>query len=110
MQKVIITGADGFVGSYTVDYFLKQGKEVLALDIGETPRRLKAHPNLKYLKMDVTDVELFKKTVEKDYYDTFIHFAWAGSAGPERIDYNLQMNHYMPLQSHLQPHYHSCQV
>lgn len=91
MQKVIITGADGFVGSYTVDYFLKQGKEVLALDIGETPRRLGAHRNLKYLKMDVTDVELFKKTIEKDYYDTFIHFAWAGSAGPERIDYNLQM-------------------
>lgn len=91
MQKVIITGADGFVGSYTVDYFLKQGKEVLALDIGDVPRRLKDHPNLKYLKMDVTDVELFIKTVKKDYYDTFIHFAWAGSAGPERIDYNLQM-------------------
>lgn len=24
-------------------------------------------------------------------YDTFIHFAWAGSAGPARMDYNLQM-------------------
>ena len=26
-----------------------------------------------------------------DKYDTFIHFAWAGSAGEARVDYNLQM-------------------
>lgn len=91
MQRVIITGADGFVGSYAVDCFLKEGKEVLALDIGDTPRRLVPHKNLKYVKMDVTDVELFKSAVKKGYYDTLIHFAWAGSAGPERVNYNLQM-------------------
>ena len=34
MEKVIITGADGFVGSYTVQHFLNNGKTVLALDMG----------------------------------------------------------------------------
>ena len=34
MEKVIITGADGFVGSYTVKHFLNEGKVVLALDMG----------------------------------------------------------------------------
>jgi len=34
MEKVIITGADGFVGSYTVQHFLNEGCEVLALDMG----------------------------------------------------------------------------
>ena len=40
MKNVIETGADGFVGSYTVNYFLENGRKVLALDMGETPRRL----------------------------------------------------------------------
>ena len=91
MERVIITGADGFVGSYTVKCFLDQGKEVLALDISDKPNRLKAHTNLTYAKMDVTDIEAFKSNVRKDYYDTLIHFAWVGSAGPQRVDYNLQM-------------------
>lgn len=91
MKRVIITGADGFVGSYTVKYFLEQGKEVLALDMGETPNRLTPHKNLTYLQMNVTDVEAFKATVKHNYYDTLIHFAWAGSAGPQRVDYALQM-------------------
>ena len=38
MQRVVITGADGFVGSYTVAYFLKEGCEVLALDMGAARR------------------------------------------------------------------------
>ena len=46
MEKVIITGADGFVGSYTVQHFLNNGNTVLALDMGLEPRRLKEHKNL----------------------------------------------------------------
>lgn len=91
MKKVIITGADGFVGSYTVKYFVEQGIEVLALDIGETPKRLETNDRLTYMQCDVSDIEGMLKRIPKDIYDTFIHFAWAGSAGPERVDYNLQM-------------------
>lgn len=92
MNKVIITGADGFVGSYTVNAFLSEGIEVLALDISEMPRRLEEHNNLKYMQMDIADTTALMEQIPKDVYDTFVHFAWAGSAGNERIDYNLQMN------------------
>lgn len=91
MEKVIITGADGFVGSYTVKYFLEHGKGVLALDIGAEPRRLQPQPGLEYMQCDITDIKGLLEKVEKGKYDTFIHFAWVGSAGPERMDYNLQM-------------------
>lgn len=91
MKNVIITGADGFVGSNTVEYFVSQGVNVLALDIGESPRRLKVGENLSYMQMDVTDIKKLLSEVEKDKYDTMVHFAWAGSAGPERVNYNLQM-------------------
>lgn len=91
MEKVIITGADGFVGSYTVKYFLEHGKDVLALDIGAEPRRLQPQPGLEYMQCDITDIKGLLEKVEKGKYDTFIHFAWVGSAGAERMDYNLQM-------------------
>lgn len=92
MDKVIITGADGFVGSYTVKYFLEQGVMVLALDMGETPRRLDAHPLLSYKRCDITDIGMMLDVIPTGEYDTFIHFAWAGSAGAARMDYQLQMN------------------
>ena len=92
MHKVIITGADGFIGSYTVDYFLSQGVEVLAFDIEELPHRLKENPLLTYIQLDITDTNALMNIVEYNKYDTFIHFAWAGSAGPGRGDYNLQMS------------------
>lgn len=91
MENIIITGADGFVGSYTVQKFLEEGKHVLALDVLSDPRRLQSNENLQYLQCDISDAGEMLKKIEHDKYDTFIHFAWAGSAGPGRTDYKLQM-------------------
>lgn len=91
MNNVIITGADGFVGSYTVECFLQNGMNVLALDIGENARRLQPNENLKYMQCDVSDTTAMLEKIPHGVYDTFVHFAWAGSAGPARVDYNLQM-------------------
>lgn len=91
MNNVIITGADGFVGSYTVEKFLAEGCKVLALDIGEKPKRLKITDNLCYMQCDVSKVNDLLEKIPHNVYDTFIHFAWAGSAGTARVDYNLQM-------------------
>lgn len=91
MNKVIITGADGFIGSNTAKCFIQHGVEVLALDMIETPKRLESNKLLTYLKADVTDTDYLYSCIKKDYYDTFIHFAWAGSAGHDRINYQLQM-------------------
>ena len=91
MRKVIITGADGFVGSYATKYFLEQGIDVLALGISKTPRRLEAHERLTYLQCNISNAEELLKKVPCSIYDTFVHFAWAGSAGEARGNYNLQM-------------------
>ena len=46
MKNVIITGADGFVGSYTVKYFIENSCKVLALDMSEgaTAKELESRP------------------------------------------------------------------
>ena len=91
MKNVVITGADGFVGSYTTEYFLKQGVSVLALGRKKNPTRLQKHDNLIYKQCDVNDREKLKEVMSGETYDTFLHFAWSGSAGKARADYNLQM-------------------
>lgn len=90
MEKVIVTGADGFIGRKTVEKLLEGGKEVLAIDLAVKPVHLIKHERLHYLSIDVADtVGLVARVNGK--WDTFIHFAWAGSAGSDRTDYELQM-------------------
>ena len=89
MKNVIITGGSGFVGSNTVRYFLSQGIDVLSVDIA--PQAAFEEEGLTYLQCDVFDTEELISKIPHGVYDTFIHFAWAGSAGPARTDYNLQM-------------------
>lgn len=91
MKNVIITGADGFVGSYTTEFFLNNNIKVLAVDCSEKPKRLKHRDGLKYVTANVFDIDGMHARIPVDAYDTMIHFAWAGSAGPDRVDYNLQM-------------------
>lgn len=91
MKNVIITGADGFVGSYTVKHFLEKGYKVLALDMSEAPRRLTIEENLEYMQCDIRNTNAMLEKIPHGVFDTFIHFAWAGSAGEARFNYNLQM-------------------
>lgn len=91
MKKVIISGADGFVGSYTVQCFLDNGVEVLALDMLQEPKRLKPQTGLTYQCVDVSNTAQLLSFIPVGEYATFIHFAWAGSAGPLRTDYRLQL-------------------
>lgn len=91
MKRVIITGADGFVGANTVDCFLKNDVEVIAVDISEKPNRLKPHNKLTYINCNISNIDEFKALIPYGEYDAMVHFAWEGSAGPKRVDYNLQL-------------------
>ncbi|MBR6064503.1 MAG: NAD-dependent epimerase/dehydratase [Bacteroidales bacterium] len=91
MENVIITGADGFVGSNTVNYFANNGVNVLAIDIIKQPKRIHPNANITYLTLDINNISNIQSACENNKYDTFIHFAWAGSAGDSRTDYNLQL-------------------
>lgn len=91
MENVIVTGADGFVGSNVVKYLLEKKIKVVAVGRKDVPARLLPQEGLQYVQADAFNEEQLIERIPKAVYDTMIHFAWNGSAGDARKDYSLQM-------------------
>ena len=88
-KKVIITGADGFIGSYVVNEFVSNGYEVLAFGTKEKPSRLPTdNPFIKYVQWDMMTPSYPTYSGEYEY---FLHFAWYGSSGELRKNFTEQM-------------------
>ena len=94
MNKVLVTGAAGFVGSAVVKELLAHNIFVVALDVVDDPsKRLDlASKSIVYFKADVADMTRFGQICKEYSVDTIYHFAWIGSAGPLREDYECQIN------------------
>jgi len=74
MNKVLITGGAGYVGSVLTPYLLSKGFQITVLDLmiyGE--KVLGNHKNLKVIKGDIRNKELLKKILSG--HDTVIHLA-----------------------------------
>jgi nucleoside-diphosphate-sugar epimerase len=93
MNKVIITGANGFIGSNLVRELLAHDIKVIAVVRNEKSNisALIKNKNLKIVYCELNEINtLSKKVIDRDI-DVFYHFAWDGSAGSARFDENLQM-------------------
>jgi nucleoside-diphosphate-sugar epimerase len=91
-MRAIVTGADGFVGSYVVRELVSNGYGVLALDLAERPSRLDlSNPSLQYRRCAVEDLPAISDEFRFGDFGFFFHFAWQGSAGPERGDERIQL-------------------
>lgn len=90
MKRVIVTGANGFVGSAVIRELIKNDVEVLAL-CHKIPEKKIISELITYQEFELSKIEELKDIVINDYYDTFYHFAWAGSAGSDRGNTKLQL-------------------
>lgn len=91
MQKVIVTGANGFVGSALVKEFVKNDVEVLAMDMPGCNGNLPVCDKVKFLPLALDNISSLKDLINDRDFDCFYHFAWAGSAGAARADTKLQL-------------------
>ena len=94
MKKVIVSGANGFIGTALCKELCNKGVEVIAI-VRDEQEKIAGIQNLKGLRVVYSDLSEFNKLNEKiddRDIDVFYHLAWVGSAGPLRGDSDIQMN------------------
>lgn len=93
MKKALVTGANGFVGSAVCRELACQGIEVIAVvrDEMSDVSRIKDLSGIRIVFCELAGYgEMPEKVADRDI-DVMYHFAWEGSAGPQRADSELQI-------------------
>lgn len=93
MKKVLVTGANGFIGSSLLQYFSDNDVEVFAVikDISERVNHIESLKNVHIVYCEMDSIEKLPELIADCDIDTCIHLAWAGSFGELRADYALQL-------------------
>ncbi|MEI3196149.1 MAG: NAD(P)-dependent oxidoreductase [Lachnospiraceae bacterium] len=91
MKKAIVTGANGFIGKTLVKALLERNYEIVALDIRFDDILLNNNSVICVNVLNKVVADL-KDEIPPNEYDCFFHLAWAGTSGPARADYEMQLN------------------
>lgn len=89
MKKVIVTGANGFIGSSLIKKMIANNVEVVAVDITFAGDRLPSSDLITKVESGV-DATLAEK-IPSGEYDAFYHLAWRGVNGAEKADPSVQL-------------------
>ena len=90
MKCAIVTGANGFVGSWLIDELLKSGYLVVAIIRDKTSNKeeLLAKENLIVVNKNLKDLQTFD--FPSIHYDVFFNLSWAGVSPEVKNDFDLQ--------------------
>lgn len=93
MKTAVVTGANGFVGSAVVNELSSQGVTVYAVvkDTSEDLSSIKKLSNVHIVYCDLKNIAQLSQLIADKSIDVFYHFAWVGSAGLLRGDYQVQL-------------------
>ena len=91
MENVIVTGANGFIGKTLVNALLEKSYHVVALDI-RFDDVLANDDRVTCVNVMNKEVAALAKEIPHQEYRCFFHLAWAGTSGPARADYTVQLN------------------
>lgn len=90
MQKIVITGATGMIGTNLVRQLIKRNKRVLAIVRPNSPKiKNIKHPLVEIIQADLNELQNITSLPET--YDTFYHLAWEGTRGADRNNVQMQL-------------------
>lgn len=93
MKKVIVTGANGFVGYWLIKELSKHNVEITAIikDTNENISMLAEFNNVSIVYCDLSDIKSLSSRIQVKDYDAFYHLAWVAAGGSGRADYSIQL-------------------
>lgn len=89
MKSVIVTGANGFIGSTLIKRMLEADVKVVAVDVSFARPNLPESDNIVKIEASV-DADLVQK-IPAGEYDAFYHLAWRGVNGAEKANPTIQL-------------------
>ena len=91
MNRAIITGATGTVGTAIIQELIKKNVEVLVFCRSDSKRisQIPQSPLVTIKSCSLDELANVENDTQKKY-DTFYHLAWEGTTGEARDDYHLQ--------------------
>lgn len=92
MNSAIVTGANGFVGCALLRELTAHGISVIAIvkDEKENVTAIRDLPGVQIIFCEMGELAELANKIGKPT-DVFYHLAWAGSTGPVRGDYDIQL-------------------
>ena len=79
MEKLLVTGGAGFIGSEFVRQVVGQGYDIVVLDAltyaGDLERLKSVEDKIRFYKADITDKELVDDIFKKERIDAVVHLA-----------------------------------
>lgn len=91
MQKVIITGAAGFIGYYLAKSLAESGVEIYALDRPQMQERIYSHERVHYVAADIADLATCIEELDGVKADVLYHLAWVGVTSDLKNDIGVQI-------------------
>lgn len=92
MKNVLVTGANGFIGSSLINRLIENDVSVVALDISFANSKLPDSTLIIKIETTLKNVEELVNTIPAKEYDVMYHLAWAGVNGPAKADPVIQLH------------------
>ena len=96
-QKVLITGASGFVGFHLIEAALAKGLEVYAAIRKSSDIKHLSPYKINYTYLDFTSVESLERDLQEKNYDFIIHAAGTTKAKTRKNTITVNATYSLPI-------------